>query len=137
MNIKKVLEEKLREEEKELKERQKSADERIALARQQLEDLKKRTDLPEKTDTLEKLKKSSGRSVEIVDGYSTKIETYQFKDGRIETSIMSYPVIGSSNNGIKRITDKQSGEVIFENPYYNESVALQYAMLLGKEAGLK
>ena len=110
----------------------------IAEEQANLEALRARTDLPEKTDTLEKIQKTSGRKVTIEDGFGKEETTFEFKDGNvILASGRSLPLIGAPGHGPKEIVDSETGEAVFENPYYDEKISVQYAMLLGKQAGLE
>ncbi len=110
---------------------------KIEHARAWLEAIKARTDFPEKTDTLAKLEKSSGRTVEVYSHYGKETTAYEFVGGRINTKGVSYPLIGDKNQGVERMVDAETGEVIFDNPYYNYDIAVQYGMLLGREAAVQ
>lgn len=137
MDINAYFQNVIKEQKEELDQRLQMSDERIAQARARLEAIKARTDFPEKTDTLAKLEKSSGRTVEVYSHYGRETTTYEFVGGRINTRGVSYPLIGEKGHGVERMVDAETGEVIFNNPCYHDEIAVQYGMLLGREAAVQ
>ncbi len=137
MDINAYFQNVIKEKKEELDQHLQSADERIAQARARLEAIKARTDFPEKTDTLAKLEKSSGRTVQVYSQFGIETTPYEFVGGRINTRGVSYPLIGEKGHGVERMVDAESGEVIFNNPCYHDEIAVQYGMLLGREAAVK
>ncbi len=122
---------------------QKRIDKEIEQAQTHLQALENRTDFPEKTDTLAKLKDASGRTVKIEiglgkKGFETKTAVYKLENGKIVVGNGSYPITGINNHGIKSIVDAETKEVIFENPWYDENdLYVKDGLLFGKEFAIE
>ncbi len=119
-------------------------DKEIVDAQKHLQAMENRTDFPEKTDTLAKLKMASGRMVDIEIGLGKrgsekKTDFYNLENGEIVVGgSNAYPITGANNHGIKSIVDADTKEVIFENPWYNEEdLCVQDGMLFGKEFAIQ
>ena len=97
-----------------------------------------RDDIPETTDTIEKIQASFGRDVELEESEwpSITINYYDYRNGYLQTEEDGrFLLVDEGVNGVKRIVDKETSKVIFENPWFNEHLVIQYAMLFGKNAG--
>lgn len=86
----------------------------------------------------ENLKKNNGKQVEIEyyrDGKVYREErTLDFLNGSVkvtETKFFRMPLVGEYT--IKKITDKETGKVIFANEYYKEDEIIQVANIFGRE----
>ncbi len=138
MDIKKYFEERIAKRTAELEETRLNITTRIAQYEVEKQFVKTSDVVPEKTDTIEKLKAADGKRVLFhqVGGWQ-ETATLTFTGTRIESSGVSYPIIGDGHNGLRKITTIDGGEVVFDNPYKDRSTIYQTAMLLGRQAGLE
>lgn len=134
--------------EKELKEAVEDREKTLKSANKELQELKeyeeiiKKLNISETTDAIEKVKAANGKSVRIVTygfknvDYDHKVQELKYDGGRVLVDgYVSVPLIG--RDAVVSIIDAETEEVIFDNPYYKENVAIQKAYLLGKKAGLE
>lgn len=138
MDIKKYFEERIQKRESEFAQTEARCLGRIAQLEAEREFMQTSPIFPEKTDTLDRLKAADGKRVLLHDPSGWDVTaTMHFTGTRIEADYTSYPIIGDSDSGLSKITTIEGNEVVFENPYKDQSIPYQTAMLLGRQAGLQ
>ena len=97
---------------------------------------------PKDTGIIKKLEQFAGKNVNIVVGYDKTREdksynntNFNYSGRRILIGAASYPLIGMDWSYIKKVTDIQTNEVIFENNCRELPVEFQEAIILGTDAG--
>ena len=117
-----------------------ATDRRISELKKRMSSLISRKDIPDETDTLSKLIKANGKMVIIQPTY--KSAPYPPQILELEGLSVCYPNASrdpliSNSAMIEKITDCESGEVIFENLYKNADIYFQTAMIFGRKFAMK